>query len=108
MRWRGAKHAVAIEAAVETDKTKLKELRAELADEVEVGEVGEVGSEFTVVKGESRVGYILDAEGKPVQITFVVVTHEPDVADQTERTIFLKDGRVTTSEEVHLHQVAMS
>ena len=40
--------------------------------------------------------------------TIVVVTHEPDVASQTERQIFLKDGRVTTSDQVHLQQEAVA
>jgi putative ABC transport system ATP-binding protein len=30
--------------------------------------------------------------------TMIIVTHEQDIADQTQRQIFLKDGRVTTVE----------
>ena len=40
--------------------------------------------------------------------TIIIVTHEPDVANQTERQIFLKDGRVTTSDQVHLQQEAVA
>jgi putative ABC transport system ATP-binding protein len=30
--------------------------------------------------------------------TMIIVTHEQDIADQTQRQIYLKDGRVTTTE----------
>jgi putative ABC transport system ATP-binding protein len=40
--------------------------------------------------------------------TIVIVTHEHDIAEQTERQIFLKDGRVTTAEQVHLHHEAVA
>lgn len=32
--------------------------------------------------------------------TIIVVTHEQDIADQTQRQILLKDGRVTSSEQL--------
>jgi hypothetical protein len=38
----------------------------------EAPEVGEVTREFTPVKGETRVGYVLDDSGKPVELTFTV------------------------------------
>ena len=40
--------------------------------------------------------------------TVVIVTHEKDVAEQTERQIHLKDGRVTTTEQTYLHQEAVA
>lgn len=39
--------------------------------------------------------------------TIIIVTHEKDVAEQTERQIHLKDGRVTT-EEIHMQPEAVA
>ena len=38
--------------------------------------------------------------------TIVIVTHEKDVADQTERQILLRDGVVTTTRQFHVQDAA--
>ena len=37
--------------------------------------------------------------------TLIIVTHEQDIADQTQRQIILKDGRVTSTEVAHQEPV---